>query len=29
LVDTRTVGDGVLILRYARPAGANKGEESR
>ena len=23
LVDTRTVGDGVLILRYARPAGAN------
>jgi dihydrofolate reductase len=29
LVDTRTVCDGVLILRYARPAGANKGEESR
>jgi dihydrofolate reductase len=23
LVDTRTVGEGVLILRYARPAGAN------
>src|SRR6059058_5487440 len=29
LVDTRTVGDGVLILTYARPAGANEGKEPR
>jgi dihydrofolate reductase len=29
LVDARTVGDGVLILRYARPAGANNGKEPR
>ncbi len=29
LVDTRTVGDGVLILRYARPAVANNRKDPR
>ncbi len=29
LFDTRTVGDGVLILRYARPAVANNRKDPR
>jgi hypothetical protein len=29
LVDTRTVGDGVPILTYARPAVANNGKDTR
>jgi dihydrofolate reductase len=29
LVDARTVGDGVLIVRYARPAGADNEKAPR